>query len=113
MRHYIKLAFFFLFFFFSTNCNQDTIKIVVDTPTIQCGMCQKSIETGLGKLKGIAFSKVDLETKTATIHYNGEKINIETIENAISDLGYQANKTLADSIAYKTLPDCCKIGGMN
>ena len=35
------------------------------------------------------------------------------IEKAISELGYQANETPANSMAYEGLAPCCKIGGMD
>ena len=42
-----------------------------------------------------------------------EKTDLSKIEKVISGLGYQANKTLADPIAYEGLPGFCKIGGMH
>ena len=30
-------------------CGEENISVTVMTPTIQCGMCQKTIEMGLGK----------------------------------------------------------------
>ena len=41
-----------------------------------------------------------------------QKTDLLKIEKAISNLGYQANETLANSEAYESLPACCKIGGM-
>ena len=106
--------FFFLFFsIIIIDCGDDLIQIEVNTPSIQCGMCQKTIEVGLGTLKGIAFSKVDLATKKTTVKYNADKVDVKTIENKIALLGYQANTTEADSVAYVSLPACCKIGGMD
>ena len=49
-----------IFFF---GCSGEVIKVTVETPTIQCGMCQKMIEKGLAKLQGVSNSKVDLATK--------------------------------------------------
>ncbi|GIS54911.1 hypothetical protein Ct9H90mP29_19530 [bacterium] len=43
-------------------------------------MCQKAIEMGLGRLKGVASSKVDLATKTASVAYYTERTDISTIE---------------------------------
>ena len=57
--------------------------------------------------------KVDLETKITKVVFDKEKIDLSKIEKAISGLGYQANETLADPIAYEGLPGCCKIGGMH
>ena len=94
-------------------CNGEHVTVSVNTPTIQCGMCQKTIEIGLTKVPGVTHSTVDLETKTTKVIFDKEKTDLSKIEKAISGLGYQANETLADPIAYDGLPDCCKIGGMH
>jgi periplasmic mercuric ion binding protein len=94
-------------------CNGEHVTVSVNTPTIQCGMCQKTIEMGLKKIAGINNSTVDLATKKTKIIYDLEKTDLESIEKAISSLGYQANEKLADPISYESLPACCKIGGMD
>ena len=93
-------------------CGGEKIDVTVMTPTIQCGMCEKNIEVGLAKVDGVASSTVDLATKTTKISFDAQKTDLLKIEKAISNLGYQANKTLANSEAYESLPACCKIGGM-
>ena len=94
-------------------CGGEYVNATVNIPTIQCGMCQKTIEIGLNKVPGVTHSAVDLETKiTKVIFYKG-KTDLSKIEKAISGLGYQANETLADPMAYEGLPGCCKIGGMH
>ena len=94
-------------------CGGEHVNVAVNTPTIQCGMCQKTIEMGLKKVPGVTHSAVDLETKTTKVIFYKEKTDLSKIEKAISGLGYQANEILADPIAYEGLPGCCKIGGMN
>tara|TARA_B100001250_G_scaffold401946_1_gene414424 strand:+ start:765 stop:1100 length:336 start_codon:yes stop_codon:yes gene_type:complete len=94
-------------------CGGEQINAAVNTPTIQCGMCQKTIEMGLKNVPGVAHSAVDLGTKITKVIFDKEKTDLSKIEKAISGLGYQANETLADPIAYNGLPDCCKIGGMH
>lgn len=94
-------------------CGGEHVNAAVNTPTIQCGMCQKTIEMGLKKVSGVTHSAVDLETKITKIVFDKEKTDLSKIEKAISRLGYQANEILADPIAYEGLPGCCKIGGMN
>jgi len=98
---------------FIIGCSGEYETIFINTPTIQCGMCQKTIEMGLKNIKGVNSSNVDLETKKTKVIYNIDKINIKIIQKAITDLGYQANDQLADSLAYEKLPACCKIGGMD
>ena len=93
-------------------CGGEHVNAAVNTPTIQCGMCQKTIEMGLKKVPGVTHSAVDLETKTTTVVYDMKKTDLTQIEKAISELGYQANETLADPLAYEALSGCCKVGGM-
>ena len=102
-----------VFFITMIGCDDEHVNTVVNTPTIQCGMCQKTIEMGLKKVSGISRSAVDLETKTTKVIYDKEKTDLTQIEKAISELGYQANETQANPTAYDALAPCCKIGGMD
>ena len=90
-------------------CGGEKIDVTVMTPTIQCGMCERNIEVGLSKVDGVASSAVDLSTKTTKVSFDAQKTDVLKIERAISNLGYQANETLANSEAYESLPACCKI----
>jgi len=112
MKVYLNIVRLTLFLFF-IGCNSNKEDLSVNTPSIQCGMCQKTIEMGLSKLAGVTNPKVDLKTKTTSMSYNPDKININSIEQKISDLGYQANQVKANEAAYADLPACCKIGGMD
>ena len=98
---------------FIIGCNGELSDVSVSTPTIQCGMCQKNIEFGLTKIKGISSSKVDLGAKVTKVKYYKDVVNLSQIENAISNIGYQANNILANTEKYELLPACCKIGGMD
>tara|TARA_X000001036_G_C20494222_1_gene731081 strand:- start:159 stop:503 length:345 start_codon:yes stop_codon:yes gene_type:complete len=98
---------------FFISCNSDMELVNINTPTIQCGMCQKTIEKGLSKIEGLSNPKVDLKTKITSVSFNPEKIKLASIEKKISDLGYEANEVKANQTAYVNLPACCKIGGMD
>ena len=50
-----------------------------------------------------------MKNKTAIITYNINKIDIPKIEKIISELGYVANSTPANSEVYEKLPFCCKV----
>ena len=109
MKKYItffKISMFIVFI----SCGEEQAIITVNTPTIQCGMCQKSIENSLKKTPGVKNVNVDLKTKDATINYYINKTDITKIEKVISSLGYQANEIKADPDAYEALPGCCKVG---
>lgn len=109
MRKNITISIIIMFAVFSS-CGGEHATITVNTPTIQCGMCQTTIENGLKKTLGIKDANVDLKTKNATVTYNIDKTDITKIENVISSLGYQANEIKPDPDIYEALPGCCKVG---
>jgi copper chaperone CopZ len=85
------------------------VHAMVKLPMVQCDMCKESIEQGLATLGGILSVHVDLEDKMAHINYDGTMLELKDIEQAIAKLGYQANDTPADPVAYAALPECCKV----
>ncbi|MCH7939804.1 MAG: heavy-metal-associated domain-containing protein [Candidatus Marinimicrobia bacterium] len=82
---------------------------MVKLPTIQCDVCKAAIEGGLIKTAGILSVMVDLDGKMGHVNYDGDVLSLEDVEQAIADLGYQANDRLAEPSAYASLPDCCKV----
>ena len=82
---------------------------MVKLPTIQCAICKGAIEGGLVKTAGILSIMVDLEGKMGHVNYDGDVLSLEDVEQAIADLGYQANDRPAEPAAYASLPDCCKV----
>ena len=112
----MKNRIFILVIFFSVlmiGCNNASEEMVINTPTIQCGMCQKIIEVGLAKVDGVSNPRVDLKTKKTILFHDPEKTNKKSIEKIVSELGYQANDLKANPDSYADLPACCKIGGMD
>ena len=83
--------------------------VTVNLPSIQCGMCEKTIKGGLSKREGVVSIDVNIDEKNATVVYEAGLIDLAGIEKAIAGLGYQANKTLADSESYADLNKCCKL----
>jgi copper chaperone CopZ len=105
------VAGFFLSLFFLTAAAQqeekkmDTVKIMTSA---QCGMCKDRIETALNKTKGIKHAELDLKTKIVTVQYKPWKTSPDEIREAITEIGYDADKQKADPKAYEQLPGCCK-----
>jgi hypothetical protein len=50
-----------------------------------------------------------MDALRVTVAYDIEIVNITSIESAISNAGYQANKISANAEVYKNLPGCCKL----
>ena len=65
-------------------CRQSDISV----PTIHCGACIRAIESGLGKLLGVEYARVNLSTKRVAVRWSGEPPPLlETLEK----LGYEAH----------------------
>ncbi len=92
-------------------CSGDNAKADIALTTMQCGMCETTIEDGVKSLDGIVAIDVDLKEKVGHVTFKAGVIDVSAIEQAISGLGYQANDTKADPGAYEALPMCCKVGG--
>ena len=93
-----------------TNCG-DTVKAEIKLNTIQCGMCSNKINSTLNDLDGIVKVNVSLKKKVGYISYDATMLDLETIENAISSVGYDANDTKASIEAYNKLDACCRVPG--
>ena len=56
-------------------CGSADAKTEVSVSTIQCGMCQKTIEKGLGTLKGVKSVHVSMEDKVAHVVHDPNVAN--------------------------------------
>ena len=84
----------------------ETIKL----PTLQCGMCEETIESKMKEMKGIKSFDVDLEKLSATVEYDSDVLTTTKIEKAIAAIGYDANDTRANRSAQRKLDKCCQPG---
>ena len=81
----------------------------VSVPTIQCGMCVKSITKAVTAVEGVTAAEVDLDQKTATVKFDATKTDQKKLERVIAEIGYDANDTKRDPEAYEKLSPCCKM----
>ena len=91
-------------------------KEAVETTTIRassmvCGKCAKTIEKAVYAVEGVKEVEVDVDKKTVLVSYVPARTNVETLEMAISDAGYDANNRKRNPDAYEKLEACCKIDG--
>jgi copper chaperone CopZ len=92
-------------------CGGDTTTVDIQLTSMQCGMCESTIEEGVKALDGVVAFDVDLDKKVGHIEYKAGLVDLSAIEKAISALGYSANNTQANAAAYEALPGCCKLSG--
>ncbi len=90
------------------NSISDEKTVEITLPSIQCGMCVKTIKKALGKVEGVIESKVDLENKKVSVTFDDSKTSLEKLEEAITSAGYDADDKLSDAEAYDKLSPCCK-----
>ena len=93
-----------------TSCG-DAVKAEINLNTIQCGMCVNKINNTLNDLDGIVKVDVRLDKKVGYVSYNATMLDLETIENSISSVGYDANEITANIEAYNKLDACCRVPG--
>lgn len=82
-------------------------KVVIKTSAV-CDMCKTTIEDAVYKVEGVKSVYLDLETKEASVKYDGTLVSKEAIMQAITLAGYDANELMADEKAYQNLNSCCK-----
>lgn len=80
----------------------------IQVPTVVCEMCEETIKKTVFGLEGVKSVEVDLEKKITHVKFNSAQTNLETIEMAISNSGYDANNRKRNPEIYASLPDCCK-----
>jgi len=63
---------------------------------MHCGACATRIERALADLPAVASASVNLATTRAFVSYNAEAIDPEDLCRAVSDVGYSAQRVVAD-----------------
>jgi mercuric ion binding protein len=74
----------------------------------ECETCGQKFKTEMLKIKGVKMYELDDKAMIFTVYYNAKKTNVQTIREAISKLGYDADEVKADPKAYESLDGCCK-----
>jgi mercuric ion binding protein len=90
---------------FAQKANGDTVSFA---SSVKCGMCKKTIESKLGKEKGVQSVNVDLKEHTVNVVYNPKKTNKQELKSKSSKIGYDADEVVADQKAHDELPACCQ-----
>ena len=62
--------------------------VTLSVPTVHCHACKLNIEEALDELGGVDESRVDLATKTVTLTYDPDVVELPEITEALDDAGY-------------------------
>ncbi|MEM2144121.1 MAG: cation-translocating P-type ATPase [Candidatus Jordarchaeaceae archaeon] len=77
---------------------------------VHCAVCAERIEKVLSTVEGISKAKVNVATKTLTVKYNKEKVNIDEIKETAKKVGYNLKlHEKPKTEAKKYVPDVIRI----
>ena len=80
-------------------------------PSMVCDKCAKTIRTAIYHVEGVKDVEVDVEKKFAQVKFVPLQTNVQAIEEAVTEAGYDANARKRNPDAYEKLEKCCKIDG--
>lgn len=63
-----------------------TVTLAVEN--MSCAACPITVRKALEKVPGVANTKVDLDTKTATVTFDPAKADVEALTKATTEAGY-------------------------
>ncbi len=66
--------------------NPQTVVLVVKNMT--CELCPITVKSALGKVPGVADTKIDLATMTATVKFDPDKANVAALVKATTNAGF-------------------------
>ncbi|HUL45092.1 MAG TPA: heavy metal-associated domain-containing protein [Bacteroidota bacterium] len=110
-KTYIIIAVFTLFVLAGCQSNSNLHTTVIRANSMICGSCAKNVEKAITAVDGVAGAQVDLKTKTVEVKFDPVKTSVGTIEDAVTNAGYDANDKKRNPEAYDKLEKCCKIDG--
>ena len=71
-----------------------------------CGMCEARIEKA-AKIDGVSKANWSQQTKMLVLEYDGSKVSLDNIHQAIADAGHDTEKLTAKDETYNSLHACC------
>ena len=73
-----------------------------------CASCVRRVERSLGKVDGVSEAAVNLATERASIHYDPERVSLDSLLSAVTNAGYGATVVAEPSEVFSTADDDAK-----
>ena len=67
---------------------ETTQTVVLDVRNITCELCPITVKTALRKVPGIADTRIDMATKTATVKFDPGRTKVAALVKATADAGF-------------------------
>ncbi len=66
----------------------DPQTVVLDVQNMTCELCPITVKKALDKVPGVAATRIDLATKTATVKFDPDRTNVAALVKATTNAGY-------------------------
>lgn len=73
-----------------------------------CDMCKSLIENAAESIEGVKYARWNSKKGIIKVKFLTSKTDIDKIQKAIADVGYDTENYRADDDVYKNLHYCCK-----
>jgi len=85
----------------------------IQTPNLRCWECKKRVENYMAREiaqtgAGIIKMQINMLSGTTRVQYFPDRVNLNYIQTAFNNAGFDADTTKATPDAYKLLPPACK-----
>jgi len=85
----------------------------IKTPNLRCWECKKRLEDYMAREiaqteSGIIKMQINLLSGTTRVQYWPDRVNLNYIQTAFANAGFDADNIKATEDSYKTLPPPCK-----
>lgn len=69
-----------------------TVTIPVDG--MICQVCAGTVKSALKKVDGVNDAEISLEKRSAVVHYDERKVNVEALTRAVKDAGFKPGEPI-------------------
>ncbi|GEO08088.1 copper chaperone [Segetibacter aerophilus] len=85
----------------------------IKTPNLRCWECKKRLEDYMAREiaqteSGIIKTQINLLSGTTRVQYWPDRVNLNYIQTAFANAGFDADDIKAEPDSYKKLPPACK-----
>ncbi|HEX8356347.1 MAG TPA: copper chaperone [Segetibacter sp.] len=85
----------------------------IKTPNVRCWECKKRLEDYMARevgqtQAGIIKMQINLLSGTTRVQYWPDRVNLNYIQTAFANAGFDADEIKAEPDSYKKLPPSCK-----
>mgnify|MGYP000968878747 FL=1 len=89
------------------------MEVYVRVYDMTCGHCQKKVADAISSLEGVESVEVDLESESATVSFDPQKVSLNDIKAAIRKAGYSTeSENEAQEEVGAEVPDTTEVEGM-